>query len=53
MEEGEEEAWRKVKREWMGWEEGMGRGGRGGRRKGWKEEGMEGGRDRTRKGWEG
>ena len=26
MEEGEEEAWRKVKREWMGWkEEGMGR----------------------------
>ena len=26
MEEGEEDAWRKVKREWMGWkEEGMGR----------------------------
>ena len=37
MEEGEEEAWRKVKREQIGW----------------KEEGMEGGRDRRRKGWEG
>ena len=39
MEEGEE-AWRKVKREWMGG----------------KEEGMEGGRDEgmgRRKGWEG
>ena len=43
VEEGEEEAWRKVKREWMGWkEEGMGR------RKGWNEEGMG-----QRKGWEG
>ena len=35
VEEGEEEAWRKVKREWMGWE-----GGRDG-----QEEGVEGGGD--------